>query len=337
MALCVLEQAALWEAEGILVQGWKTLICPSIKLDQWINLTGDWWCYLSLTPFCPCSWRINLCLLTSDILKSSESGQHELHQWGVSPKLSEQRCCQSSAQCQHQTGLASGRTWHFTPEVLFSGCCCCCCWITQVGRDIFFLKYIRLYLSCYKGHCVNLGQPKFTVNIFPSVVIHKVDFPLPHQTLNYWFMHNVNYAFPICSIAWLYLCHWILLFPSQACWAIHRHWDDLDDTNSALEWFERHKFSGAVDWVCRCCLLAPDHGHGCVLYMFCADCFCVSFSARLRHSKELVFVKLEDGFLLKWYEMTRQNAFVGEKITWEYWTSSCSCTFMRLLNYFKII
>lgn len=158
MALCVLEQAALWEAEEILVQGWKTLICPSIKLDQWIDLTGDWWCYLSLTPFCPCSWRIILCLLASDILKSSESGQHELHQWGVSPKLSEQCCCQSSAQCQHQTGLANGRTWHFTPEVLFSGiCCCCCCWITQVGRDIFFLKYIRLYLSCYKGHCVNLG------------------------------------------------------------------------------------------------------------------------------------------------------------------------------------
>lgn len=34
VALNVLEQVAPWEAGGILVHGWKTLICPSIKLDQ---------------------------------------------------------------------------------------------------------------------------------------------------------------------------------------------------------------------------------------------------------------------------------------------------------------
>lgn len=142
---------------------------------------------------------------------------------------------------------------------------------------------------------------------------------------------------PIFFVAWLYLYHWILVFPSQVCWAILRHWNYLDGTNSALEWFEQHKFSAAVGWACRCCLLVPEHRDGCFHYMFCPDCFCVSCSVRLRQRMELVFVKSEPGFFLKQREMARWNVFVREKITWEYWISSCSCVFVRFLNYFKTL
>lgn len=96
----------------------------------------------------------------------------------------------------------------------------------------------------------------------------------------------------MCFVAWLYLCHWILLFPSQACWAICKHRNDLDGTNSALEWCEQHKPLAAVGWACRCLLLVPEHGDGCVHHVFCTDCFCVSCSMRLRHSKELVLCKV---------------------------------------------
>lgn len=106
-----------------------------------------------------------------------------------------------------------------------------------------------------------------------------------------------------------------------------QHWNDLNGTNSVVPWIE---CAGAACW----------HLNTGMDVSFTCSVQAVSVCPSQRGwgtARNLVFVKSEDGFLLKWYEMTRQNAFVGEKITWEYWTSSCGCTFMRLLNYFKII
>lgn len=132
----------------------------------------------------------------------------------------------------------------------------------------------------------------------------------------------------IFVVAWLYLCHWIFLFPTQAgtgiIWMAQiQHWNDLNSTNSVLLWLSVQVLPAgawAQGGLCPLHVLHRTHPS------------CVSCSLRLRHSKELVFVKSEDGFLLKWYEMTRWNVFVREKITWECWTSSCSCIFMKLLN-----
>lgn len=204
-----------------------------------------------------------------------------------------------------------------------------CWWITQVGRCIFFSKFIRLYLSCYKcwrqWHCINLHQPKFTVKIFTSIVIHRIDFSPPDQILNYWFIHKVSYASNIfCCLA--------LSLPSNFASAqSSMTWQSAGTEiilmaqiqhcclHATLVMKKAEESGVSVDLVCRCYLLAPVHGDRCVYYVLCADHSCVASSASLEHLWKLIFTKSENWILMKRYIMKWPNRkSLEEKITWEY-------------------
>lgn len=142
----------------------------------------------------------------------------------------------------------------------------------------------------------------------------------------YYYLFNVSYACDICCCLALFVPLDFALSHSR------RHWNYLDGTNSALEWFEQHKLSAAVvecaGAACWCLSTGRDVSTPCsaqgtsILCVLLAEaqqgtCFC---KVRRWISPEVI-----------WNDQI-ECLFVREKITWECWTSSCSCIFMKLLN-----
>lgn len=172
-----------------------------MKLDKRIGLAGG------VTPLLPLL-LICSCLCIWDVGRAVVSSQHVLL---VRANLGNKCLCEQPAlpprlyEVLNLTHVllpgASGSSWQY---VFF-------CYLlpavgeTQIRTCIFFLKCIRLHLSCYRWcrqwHSINLHQLKFTVTIFTSIAIHRMDLSPPDPTLTYWFLNKASYTPSIFSLA----------------------------------------------------------------------------------------------------------------------------------------
>lgn len=170
-----------------------------------------------------------------------------------------------------------------------------------MGMCVFFLKQTRLYLTCYtcqkQWHWINWCQPRFTVEIFTSIVIHGMDL-FPSRSNSELLIYTQSCASGVfCCLAFS--------LPSNFGFA-----------QTSLTWEREHRIDFAgTRWalrlpVCRCGRCARVCRDRRLRRMASAPGPRVTCSASLVRKMEF------SGSDRQWNDPNRK-VFVKEKITWE--------------------